>query len=141
MQVNFEVKGKVKAKQSFKIGQNGFKYTPADVIEYANYVRMSFINKYPAWDITQFADKPLTSEITVYMPIPKSYSKKKQEQALTGQVSPIVKPDCDNIAKNINDALNGVVYPDDKQIVKLVVKKLYSENERVEIFITDERSR
>lgn len=31
MQVDFEVKGKVKAKQSVKFGRNGIKYTPRDI--------------------------------------------------------------------------------------------------------------
>ena len=46
------------------------------------------------------------------------------------------KPDCDNIAKNINDALNGIVYPDDKQIVCLSVNKFYSANEYVNVKIS-----
>lgn len=33
-------------------------------------------------------------------------------------------PDVDNLAKFVLDALNGLVYPDDRQIVKLVVLKL-----------------
>ncbi len=51
MEINFEVKGKVKAKQSVKFGKNGIKFTPRDIVEYANLVKLSFINKYPDWDI------------------------------------------------------------------------------------------
>lgn len=136
MKLNFTIKGKVKAKQSVKFGRNGIKYTPKDMVEYANLVRMSFINAYPDWHACNFEDKPLKVEIDVCMPIPKSYSKKKTEQALTNEIRPTVKPDCDNIAKNINDALNGIAYPDDKQIVSLIVNKYYSRNEYVEISIT-----
>lgn len=135
MQVNFEVKGKVKAKQSVKFGRNGIKYTPRDMVEYANLVKLSFINKYPEWDIANFTDKPLKAEIDVFMPVPQSYSKKKTEQALNNEIRPTVKPDCDNIAKNINDALNGIVYPDDKQIVSLMVNKFYGNSEQVRIKI------
>lgn len=134
--IEFEIKGKVKAKQSVKFGRNGIKYTPRDMVEYANLVKLSFINKYPDWNINNFADKPLKAEITVFMPVPQSYSKKKREQALSNQIRPIVKPDCDNIAKNINDALNGIVYPDDKQIVSLTVNKFYSNCEYVTVKIT-----
>ena len=35
-----------------------------------------------------------------------------------------IKPDIDNMAKFVLDALNGLVYEDDKQVVKLVVYKL-----------------
>lgn len=137
MEINFEIKGKVKAKQSVKFGRNGVKYTPKDMIEYANLVRMSFINAHPDWHASNFEEKPLKVEIDVYMSIPKSFSKKKCEQALKGEIRPTVKPDCDNIAKNINDALNGIAYPDDKQITNLVVNKHYSNNERVVVTIAE----
>ena len=138
MQIEFTVKGKAKAKQSFKIGRNGFKYTPSDMVEYANLVRISFINKYSDWSIENFRNKPLKARINVYMLIPQSFSKVKTNLALKGELRPIIKPDCDNIAKNINDALNGIVYPDDKQIVSLEVNKFYSVNELVHIELTDE---
>lgn len=137
MRIEFEVQGKVKAKQSVKFTNIGIKYTPSDIKEYANWVRLCFMNKYPAWNIQNFTDKPLKAIIDVYMPIPKSFSKKKYEQALSGEIRPTVKPDCDNIAKNINDALNGIVYPDDKQIVSLTVNKIYSDNEFVKVIIEE----
>lgn len=137
MQVDFEIKGKVKAKQSFKFNKSGFKYTPADMVEYANLVRMSFINKYPTWSVAEFTDKPLQVQIDVCIPVPKSFSKKKRLRALIGQIRPTVKPDCDNIAKNINDALNGIVYPDDKQIVSLTVNKYYSLDEYVNVKVSE----
>ena len=137
MILEFEIQGKVKAKQSFRISRNGFKYTPADVKEYANWVRLCFMNKYPNWDITQFENKPLKSVIDVFVAIPKSFSKTKTEQALKGEIRPLTKPDADNIAKNINDALNGIVYPDDKQIACLQVNKYYSMLDTVRVTITD----
>ncbi len=136
MKIEFEIKGKVKAKQSVKFGRNGIKYTPKDMVEYANLVKLSFINKYPDWDINNFADKPLKAEINVFMPVPQSYTKKKTQLALNNEIRPTVKPDCDNIAKNINDALNGIVYPDDKQIVSLIVNKFYANNEFVSVKIS-----
>lgn len=137
MLVEFEIKGKVKAKQSFKIGRNGFKYISADVVEYSNFVKLSFLNKYPDWSIEALKDKPLKMNIDVYMPVPKSYSKTNKIKALANELRPIVKPDCDNIAKNINDSLNGILYPDDKQIVSLMVNKFYSDSEYVKVTLTD----
>ena len=137
MKIEFEIKGKVKAKQSFKFNRNGIKYTPSDMIEYSNLVKMSFINKYPAWNTEIFADNPLKVEINVYIPIPKSFSKKKKALALEGILRPTVKPDCDNIAKNINDALNRIVYNDDKQIVSLTVNKFYSNDGYVKVNISE----
>ena len=135
MELKFTVKGRAKAKQSFRIAKNGFKYTPRDVVEYANLVKLCFINTFPAWKPSLLVDKPLSVIINVYKSIPQSYSKKAQEKALAGEIRPTTKPDCDNIAKNINDALNGVAYPDDKQIVSLSINKFYSDDERVEITI------
>lgn len=136
MQLKFTIKGKAKAKQSVKFTRGGIKYTPKDIVEYANLAKVSFINAYPNWQPSQFLETPLTVEINVYKAIPASFSKKKQERAIAGEIRPTVKPDCDNIAKNINDALNGIVYPDDKQIVSLTINKFYSYDERVEVSIS-----
>jgi Holliday junction resolvase RusA-like endonuclease len=140
MQIEFEVLGKVKAKQSVKFANiGGFmkKYTPADIKSYANWVRLCFMKEYPNWTPNKFKDTPLMCEIDVDVIIPKSFSKKKHELALGGYIRPTVKPDCDNIAKNIDDALNGIAYPDDKQIVSLVVRKWYSDTEKVKIRVSE----
>ena len=137
MQIEFDIKGKVKAKQSVKFTNTGIKYTPPDIVEYSNFVKLSFINKYPNWDAQALKDKPLKMNIDVFMPVPQSYSKKKKIKAITNELRPTTKPDCDNIAKNINDALNGILYPDDKQIVSLNVNKYYGENELVKVTLTD----
>lgn len=137
MKIEFEIKGKVKAKQSVKFTNTGIKYTPADIIEYSNLVKLSFINKYQAWNTETLRNKPLKMNIDVFMPVPTSFSNKKKMRAIANELRPIVKPDCDNIAKNINDSLNGILYPDDKQIVSLTVNKYYSENEYVKVTLTD----
>ena len=96
MNIEFEIKGKVKAKQSVKFANIGGymrKYTPADVIQYANFVKLSFMNKYPAWDVQTFKDKQLEVIIDVYMPVPASYPKAKKIKALANEIRPLVKPD------------------------------------------------
>lgn len=135
--LKFNIEGKVKAKQSFKIGRNGFKYTPADVKEYSNWVRLCFRYAYPEHLPSVFFEKQLNVTINAYFVIPKSFSKKKQQEAKEGFIRPTVKPDCDNIAKNIDDALNGLAYPDDKQIISLTVNKYYAETEKTEVIIHD----
>lgn len=136
-ELRFEIQGKVKAKQSFKIGRNGFKYTPADVKSYANWVRLCFQKAYPNWLPSMFQDKQLGMNINVYMQVPASWSKKKKQEALNNVIRPTVKPDCDNIAKNINDALNSLAFADDRQIVHLTIDKYYAENEIVYVAIYD----
>ena len=43
----------------------------------------------------------------------------------------LLKPDVDNIAKSILDAMNGFVFKDDNQVSKISVEKRYAENEKV----------
>lgn len=62
---------------------------------------------------------------------PKSWSQKKQQAAYDGIVYPTTKPDPDNILKLYLDALNGIVWLDDKQIVDLSITKRYGPVPRV----------
>lgn len=48
---------------------------------------------------------------------------------------PVVRPDGENLAKGILDALNGVLYHDDSQVVDLLIRKRYSETEGVRVDI------
>ena len=50
----------------------------------------------------------------------------RQREAEAGLILPAVKPDADNLAKAICDAINGVVWKDDVQVVDLTLKKRYS---------------
>jgi Holliday junction resolvase RusA-like endonuclease len=77
---------------------------------------------------------PISMRIVALYPIPVSWSKRKQLQALNGEVIP-GKPDLDNVAKAVLDALNGVVYEDDKQVIRLVIEKSYSFEPRVEVYV------
>lgn len=97
-------------------------YTPAKTIEYENLVRME-------WEKSgaKKLEGVISAVIYAYFPIPKSVSKKKRAE-LNGAAY-TKKPDCDNIAKIILDALNGIAYDDDSQVASLRVKKLYDAGE------------
>lgn len=56
---------------------------------------------------------------------------------LDNKIYPTVKPDTDNIAKSILDALNGIAYNDDKQVVTLIVQKWYAEVPSVSVMIKE----
>ena len=73
---------------------------------------------------------PVEAEAEFFMPIPTSWSKKKQAQAQHGEILPITKPDVDNVMKAIMDACEGVVYHRDSQVVRKVVSKVYSDHPR-----------
>jgi len=71
--------------------------------------------------------EPLTVFIEFRMPIPKSFSKAKILSCLCGETVPTFRPDADNLAKTVLDAMNKTVYRDDSQIVDLIVRKRYAE--------------
>jgi Holliday junction resolvase RusA-like endonuclease len=69
--------------------------------------------------------------VEIYVTPPVSWSKKKRTAALDGVIRPTTKPDIDNVIKGIFDAINDIVFLDDKQVVSLLVSKLYAEQARV----------
>lgn len=73
------------------------------------------------------SNMPIDLSIQICCPVPFSWSKKKQMQALGGEIFPTNKPDLDNILKVVGDAMNGVVYEDDKQIISVRVVKYYGQ--------------
>ena len=79
----------------------------------------------------------LVVDISVYLAPPLSMPKKKLALALTGLIHPITRPDCDNYAKAVLDALNGIVWLDDAQIIHLTVSKHFAEKPRVQIDVAE----
>ena len=69
---------------------------------------------------------PVELEVLARFPIPKSFSQKKRSAVLDSEILPMKKPDADNILKLAADALNGVAYEDDAQVVRMEVCKEYT---------------
>jgi Holliday junction resolvase RusA-like endonuclease len=78
---------------------------------------------------------PLRVHIEDRRAIPAGFSKKKREQALGAVIFPVTKPDCNNVSKSL-DALNGVVWIDDKQIVDEHSRKRYSDRPGITIVVS-----
>lgn len=76
---------------------------------------------------------PIDLRISAFMPVPPSWSKRKQASALTGEIMPTGRPDVDNIGKLVADGLNAVVMRDDSQVVSFWVCKRYSDQPRIVI--------
>lgn len=68
---------------------------------------------------------PIVVHLTFVFTPPKSYTKKKLTAIESDSLVYQKKPDLDNLAKEILDALNDTVYRNDVQIVELNVKKQY----------------
>ena len=113
-------------------------YTPEKTKAYEDHVKECFDDQH-CYDkeVEELRDKPLRICITAYMGIPKSTSKGKAQDMRIGKTKPTKKPDVDNIAKIILDALNGIAYEDDKQVVELLVQKKYSEQPHVVVELTE----
>lgn len=70
---------------------------------------------------------PVALKIELIMGIPKSWSQKKRSQAFSGAIRPTSKPDWENVCKALCDALNGIAWDDDSQVVEATVSKRYGE--------------
>lgn len=88
-----------------------------------------------AWRGKPPLDIALTVFAEAFMPIPASWSKRKQAAAVSGELVPTGKPDGDNIQKCVGDALNKIIWIDDSQIVMWQCLKLYSDFPRLRISV------
>jgi Holliday junction resolvase RusA-like endonuclease len=136
-EVVFEVLGKVQAKGRVRFSNRGGyvkTYTPENTINYENWVKTCLIqavgNKY-----STYAGAVKIELKAVYAP-PKSYSKKKTKMLLETEAPYLNKPDCDNIAKIVCDALNGIAYKDDSQIFDVKISKVYGVDEKLIVKIS-----
>ena len=76
--------------------------------------------------------------LRIYRAIPKGMPKYKREAAKAGTLRPVTKPDVSNVLKGVEDALKGVWYKDDSQIVGFgVLGKWYDERPRIEIMMRE----
>lgn len=76
-------------------------------------------------------ENPLTGGLelhfTAFMPLPMSESKKRKKAMLSGHIGHTVKPDLDNLCKQLKDAMTrSRFWHDDRQVVRLVCEKVYS---------------
>ncbi|PAD31450.1 RusA family crossover junction endodeoxyribonuclease [Paenibacillus sp. 7523-1] len=115
--------------------QGGFVrlYDPKKSKDYKDYVRLAAAKHAPA----TLLEGPLGMVLTVYRSIPKSFSKKKAALAENGEIRPVSKPDVDNYLKGVKDALKGVIWKDDSQVVEVFAQKRYSIRPRIEVKIKD----
>ena len=101
-------------------------YTPAKTKNAEGMIEWSAVNAMKQNGNTLITE-PLIVFIEFRMPIPKSFSKSKVLRCQCGETVPTVKPDADNLAKTVLDAMNKTVYKDDSQIVDLIVRKRYAD--------------
>ena len=137
MQIHFQVEGDPKGKgrpRFSRVGSFTKVYTDKQTLTYEALIA-TFAKQ--AMGGTEPLKTPVSVFLYVRLPIPQSYPKKRREACLSGVEMPCKKPDIDNIAKTYLDAMNGVIFVDDTQVIDLHVKKLYSEKAGVDVMVTE----
>lgn len=116
----FEVPGEPVAKgrpRFSRVGQHVRTFTPAKSVRYEDTVRL----------MAQAAGVPLLAgpvRVTIEAVWPTKGTPLKK--GLRPSVPKCTKPDADNCAKAICDALNGIAWHDDGQVVELLVRKRHA---------------
>lgn len=131
--IQFCIPGNPVPKGRPRFTRQGRTYTPAKTKTYEDEVK--------AIALSAMVGEPLETPVAVYVraifPVPASYSKKRTEACLSGSERHTKRPDLDNVVKAITDGMNGVVYVDDAQIVRLVATKVYGTDAMVEVTVQE----
>ena len=136
--VTYQVEGPPQGKGRPRFSNRGGfvkTYTPKQTADYETTIKAAAM-------VAMGASKPLETPVAVFLKvtkaIPPSYSKKRIEACLSGTERPTKKPDMDNILKCYLDAMNEVVYLDDKQVVSIHATQFYGTFPMVEVLVFEE---
>src|SRR5262249_49771481 len=103
--VTILIGGEPVAKGRPRVTRKGFVYTPTATRKFEGHGR-------PAAQLAINGKPPLAApvraDITVDLPVPTSWSGKRPDAALRGEIRPTVRPDCDNYCKSAMDAINAI---------------------------------
>ena len=138
MMVEFMVLGAPKGKERprvAKLSDRTIVYTPKKTKDYEREIATAYRTQ-----CRGIFSGAVAIEIHAYYEIPKSASRKRVLDMVSDRERPTKKPDGDNIAKAVCDALNGVAYKDDSQVVDLTVRKYYSKFPHVQVFISEAKT-
>jgi Holliday junction resolvase RusA-like endonuclease len=131
--VTIIIGGPAVAKGRARITRKGFAYTPAKTRRYEAHGRLA---AQEAMDGRPPIAVPVRAEITVDLPVPVSWSARRQDAALRGEIRPTSRPDTDNYIKSALDAINAIAIVDDSLVVELVAEKRYARIPKLSITIT-----
>lgn len=115
-----------------KVGKHARMFTPEKTVAYESLVAL-FASQ--AMQGKPLISGPVSVSMMLVFSIPESWSKKKRAQAQDAEIWPTTKPDMDNVVKAVFDAINGVVWVDDVQVVSLAVSKSYGDQPAVHVAV------
>ncbi len=123
MTVTFTIPGEPVPQMRPRVVQNKYThhihaYTPDKCAVYAERVRLYALRHLENTEFQRLTG-PLEVFMTFYRSKPKSASKR--------DVFPVTRPDLSNYVKLVEDALNGLIWVDDSQIVISTLRKMYAE--------------
>ena len=133
--ISFVVEGPPVAKARARSGQGIF-YTPAKTKAYEQAVAWSARKAMRGHELF---DGAVELSLMVHISVPKSWPNKKKDQAAMGFIRPTARPDLDNYLKIVCDGLNGIVWKDDAQVVRVEASKLYEDwqgKPRIEVMVS-----
>lgn len=119
----FRVNGTPRGKARPRFTKHGRAYTPQSTRQYEAEIRDAALQAATRYRWVK-TDEPLRVYVCAWFAVPQSFNKEKRAAAESGDLYPTKKPDADNIAKCL-DALNDVLWHDDKQVVECTVRKRY----------------
>lgn len=131
MKLSFNLNIKPLSHQSFRIGRNGIKYKPKKVKDYQAYLQRLVSDQLPEdFFIITAGSEIKVNYIEYIYAYPKSFSKRKRVKTFK-----TTKPDLqDNLNKAFFDALEGLVYEQDQNIVEINgMSKFYGEENKVRV--------
>lgn len=108
----------------------GHAYTPKATREYEKLFA-------EAWGDAEPFEGAIYVNVAAFFKIPKSATKATAARMRARELLPLKKPDTDNVIKSVLDGLNGVAYRDDSQVAKIKAFKVYDDQPRVEVTISE----
>ena len=133
--IEFTIPGAPVAKGRPRFARRGAYVTTYSPDKTASYENLVKIMASQAMQSSPPIKDAVSVQVWLFVTPPASWSKKKTSQALAQYIKPTSKPDIDNVVKGLFDAMNGIVFVDDKQVVRLTVEKLYSDIARARVTV------
>lgn len=127
----FRVYGQVRGQGRPRMRRNGNAYKDRKDREWEDRIKSAYINS----NGPHFGSKPLIIAAMIHRAMPKSRPKYRESE------HDVYKPDTSNILKSVEDALNGIAYEDDRQIIAafpIKLPRVRMDGEYIDVIISDE---